>query len=99
MTTPPGGALGPLAPLYAELGRLLVAFQKQLLRNFRNPTINTALGAFAAASMVLRELLAANLFGLRDAMREMVGSNVQEFNTRLLTLGVVAGLAAQFGHF
>ena len=99
MTTPPGGALGPLAPLYAELGRLLVAFQKQLLRNFRNPTINTALGAFAAASMVLRELLAANLFGLRDAMREMVGSNVQEFNTRLLALGVVAGLAAQFGHF
>ena len=90
------GALGPL-PLYAELRRLLVAFQKQLLRNFRNPTINTALGALRRRRWSSGS--PRGKLGLRDAMREMVGSNVQEFNTRLLTLGVVAGLAAQFGHF
>ena len=69
------------------------------MRNLKDPNINTFLGATGAAAFVLRELLQADLFGLRDSLRGMVGSNVADFNTRLLHVALLSSVVAVFGNF
>ena len=45
---------------------------------------------------MLREALAVNLLNLREAARGLVGSNVEEFNGRLLMLALAACGVAYF---
>ena len=92
-----GGRPAPSAnPIQAELVRQLKAVERVLLRNYRNPTLNTLVGAVGVASLLLREALSFNLLNIREALRGMVGSNVDEFNGRLLTLSLIACVLAKF---
>jgi hypothetical protein len=69
------------------------------MRHFRNPNVNTMLGGLGVSAVLLRELLAMDLFGLRHSLRDLVGSNVAEFNERLLHVGLMCGALAAFGNF
>ena len=69
------------------------------MRNLQNPNTNTALGALGIAAFLLREGLSMNAFGLRESLRGMVGSNVAEFNTRLLHVALLSCVVAAFGNF
>ena len=81
-------------PVQAEFDRRLQMVQRVLLEHWNNPNMNTLIGTIGIAAMMLRELLAADLFQLRHKLRGLVGSNVPEFNTRLLHVGLVSLVVA-----
>ena len=83
-------------PIEMELQRRLAAVRRTLERNWRHPNLNTLVGAVGVASLLLRELLAFNVLNARHALRGMVGSNVGEFNGRLLHVSLIAGAVAAF---
>ena len=68
-------------------------------RHLKNPNTNTALAVFGGASLVFRELLGANAFGLREASRGLIGSNVADFNSRLLHVALGSCALAAFCTF
>ena len=94
-----GGRGAPTNPLQQQIDKKIAFVQQMLIRNFKDPNVNTMLGCLGVAALVLRELLQANLFALRESLRGLVGSNIADFNTRLLHVGVDAGLVAWFGNF
>ena len=97
-----GGAAGSGAaanPLQREIDRRIKSVQQMIVRNIQDPNVNTMLGGLGLVAFILRELLSANLFNMREVARPMVGSNIADFNTRLLHVGVGAGLVAWFGNF
>lgn len=51
------------------------------------------------AALLLREMIAFDLFHLAHNLRGMIGTNSAEFNTRLLHVAGVAMLAACYGRF
>jgi hypothetical protein len=94
-----GGGAGAAArrkpsPIQAAIDRRLQMVQRVLLEHWRNPNMNTLMGGLGLAALVLRELLAIDLFELRRKLRGLVGSNVDEFNTRLMHVGLLSILVA-----
>ena len=94
-----GGGAGAAArrkpsPIQAAIDRRLQMVQRVLLEHWRNPNMNTLMGGLGLAALVLRELLAIDLFELRRKLRGLVGSNVDEFNTRLMHVGILSIIVA-----
>jgi len=94
-----GGGAGAAArrkpsPIQAAIDRRLQMVQRVLLEHWRNPNMNTLMGGLGLAALVLRELLAIDLFELRRKLRGLVGSNVDEFNTRLMHVGLLSIIVA-----
>ena len=94
-----GGSPGAAArrkpsPIQAAIDRRLQMVQRVLLEHWRNPNMNTLMGGLGLAALVLRELLAIDLFELRRKLRGLVGSNVDEFNTRLMHVGLLSIIVA-----
>jgi len=56
-------------------------------------------GVFGISALLLRELLQINLFDIRHQLRGFVGTDVGEFNTRLLHVAMLTGVAAAFARF
>ena len=55
-----------------------------LIRNWENPTTNTFIGALGVLGLLLRELISMDAFNIRHSLRGLIGSNAEDFNTRLL---------------
>ena len=94
-----GGSPGAAArrkpsPIQAAIDRRLQMVQRVLLEHWRNPNMNTLMGGLGLAALVLRELLAIDLFELRRKLRGLVGSNVDEFNSRLMHVGLLSIIVA-----
>ena len=70
-----------------------------IVRNIQDPNVNTMLGGLGLVAFILRELLSANLFNMREVARPMVGSNIADFNQRLLHVALLSSFVAMFGNF
>ena len=84
-----------LAPLGVAARRWLGA----ATANLRQPNINTALAASGVGCLLLREALARDLPGLREALRGLIGGPLPEFLGRLRNLALAAMFAAAFLKF
>ena len=97
-----GGAAGSGAaanPLQREIDRRIKSVQQMIVRNIQDPNVNTMLGGLGLVAFILRELLSANLFNMREVARPMVGSNIADFNQRLLHVALLSSFVAMFGNF